>query len=120
MVLKLYVLLGHHTKLTHTKLWGKMSVPDIKNLGLTIKWFCKALGISAARASSLEVLNCSGLPNELTRAANILQRPYKYVITISVTSHPLPKFDIFCCHIKSISIIVLPNFLLGVRAFASS
>ena len=44
MVLKFYVLLGHHTKLTHTKLcdkichicelWGKMSVPDIKNLGL--------------------------------------------------------------------------------------
>ena len=46
MVLKFYVLLGHHTKLTHTKfcdkichilqVMGKMSAPDIKNLGLPI------------------------------------------------------------------------------------
>ena len=44
MVLKLYVLLGHRTKLTHTKFCDKinhilrvrkkMTVPDIKNMGL--------------------------------------------------------------------------------------
>ena len=63
MVLKLYVLLGHHTKLTHTnfvtkyvifcELWGKMSVPDIKNLGLVFaKYVLKQLTTSKMISSS--------------------------------------------------------------------
>ena len=46
----LYVLLGHHTKLTHTKFCDKIcyvlrvmetiSVPDIKNLGLSMILLC--------------------------------------------------------------------------------